>query len=107
MKEFLKAFEMMLQAEYDGKIEKFTYTSDDGYFLINVSIGHEDYPYADEDAREIELHFEEVLEGQLDIKIAELKEEFRKMCQEAEEDDGYDESYVPHDTSLLGMHYAF
>ena len=106
MKEFLKAFEMMLQAEYDEKIEKFTYTSDDGYFFINVSIGHEDYPYADEDAREIELLFEEVLEGQLDIKIAELKEEFRKMCQEAE-DDGYDESYVPHDTSLLGMHYAF
>ena len=107
MKEALRAFEILGNLIDEGKIIDFSFKSETGIFNIEVEIRHKDFKDYDSDFEVIELDAEEVLNNKLDEEIKTLVDDYYKRCIEALEDDGYDESYVPHDTSLLGMHYAY
>ena len=105
--EEVKAFEMLWKLLLDEEIRNFSFNSETGIFNIEVEIKHKDFEDYDSDFEVIQLEAEEVLNNKLEEEIETLVDDYYKRCIEALEDDGYDESYVPHDTSLLGMHYAF
>ena len=105
--EEIKAFEMLWKLLLDEEIRNFSFNSETGIFNIEVEIKHKDFEDYDSDFEVIQLEAEEVLNNKLEEEIKTLVDDYYKRCIEALEDDGYDESYVPHDTSLLGMHYAF
>ena len=105
--EEVKAFEMLWKLLLDEEIRNFSFNSETGIFNIEVEIKHKDFEDYDSDFEVIQLEAEEVLNNKLEEEIKTLVDDYYKRCIEALEDDGYDESYVPHDTSLLGMHYAF
>ena len=104
--EEVKAFEMLWKLLLDEEIRNFSFNSETGIFNIEVEIKHKDFEDYDSDFEVIQLEAEEVLNNKLEEEIETLVDDYYKRCIEALEDDGYDESYVPHDTSLLGMHYA-
>lgn len=105
--EEVKAFEMLWKLLLDEEIRNFSFNSETGIFNIEVEIKHKDFEDYDSDFEVIQLEAEEVLNNKLEEEIKTLVDDYYKRCIEALEDDGYDESYVPHDTSLLGMHYAY
>ena len=105
--EEVKAFEMLWKLLLEEEIRNFSYKSKTGLFDIEVEIKHKDFEDYDSDFEVIQLEAEEVLNNKLEEEIETLVDDYYKRCIEALEDDGYDESYVPHDTSLLGMHYAY
>lgn len=104
--EEVKAFEMLWKLLLDEEIRNFSYKSKTGLFDIEVEIKHKEFEDWDSEFEVIQLEAEEVLNNKLEEEIKTLVDDYYKRCIEALEDDGYDESYVPHDTSLLGMHYA-
>lgn len=105
--EEVKAFEMLWKLLLDEEIRNFSYKSKTGLFDIEVEIKHKEFEDWDSEFEVIQLEAEEVLNNKLEEEIKTLVDDYYKRCIEALEDDGYDESYVPHDTSLLGMHYVF
>lgn len=105
--EEVKAFEMLWKLLLDEEIRNFSYKSKTGLFDIEVEIKHKEFEDWDSEFEVIQLEAEEVLNNKLEEEIKTLVDDYYKRCIEALEDDGYDESYVPHDTSLLGMHYAY
>lgn len=105
--EEVKAFEMLWKLLLDEEIRNFSYKSKTGLFDIEVEIKHKEFEDWDSEFEVIQLEAEEVLNNKLEEEIKTLVDDYYKRCIEALEDDGYDESYIPHDTSLLGMHYAY
>lgn len=105
--EEVRAFEILWKLLLEEKIRDFSYKSETGIFNIEVEIKHEEFEDWDSELDVIELDAEEILNNKLEGEIQTLVDDYYKRCIEALEDDGYDESYVPHDTSLLGMHYVF
>lgn len=105
--EEVKAFEMLWKLLLDEEIRNFSYKSKTGLFDIEVEIKHKEFEDWDSEFEVIQLEAEEVLNNKLEEEIKTLVDDYYKRCIEALEDDGYDESYVSHDTSLLGMHYAY
>ena len=105
--EEVRAFEMLWKLLLEEEIRNFSYKSKTGLFDIEVEIKHKEFEDWDSEFEVIQLEAEEVLNNKLEEEIKTLVDDYYKRCIEALEDDGYDESYVPHDTSLLGMHYAY
>ena len=98
---------MLWKLLLDEEIRNFSFNSETGIFNIEVEIRHKNFEDWDSEFEVIQLEAEEVLNNKLEEEIETLVDDYYKRCIEALEDDGYDESYVPHDTSLLGMHYAY
>ena len=105
--EEVRAFEILWKLLLEEEIRDFSYKSETGIFNIEVEIKHKDFEDWDSELEVIELDAEEILNNKLEEEIKTLVEDYYVRCMDAEAEEPFDESYVPHDTSLLGIHYAF
>lgn len=105
--EEIRAFEILWKLLAEEEIRDFSYKSETGIFNIEVEIKHKDFEDWDSELEVIELDAEEILNNKLEEEIKILVDDYFERCMDAEAEEPFDESYVPHDTSLLGMHYVF